>query len=60
MPSDHSARDFAGSAADLRARANRARLYACMLGHDEAAERLLAFADELEIRADAAERALVA
>ena len=59
MPSDHSSSDFDGSAYDLRARAIRARLYACLwLGpHDEAAGRLLALADELETRADAAERA---
>ena len=42
----------------MRAQAIRARLYACLLGpHDEASARLLAFADELETRADATERA---
>ena len=58
MPSDYSSPDVAGSALDLRARAIRARLYACLLGpHDDASGRLLALADELENRADAAERA---
>jgi hypothetical protein len=54
MPSDHLSPDFA----DLRAQADRARLYARLwLGpHDEASGRLLAFADELETRADAAEQ----
>ena len=58
MPSDHSPPDFAGSAGDLRAQADRARLYALIWlePHDEASGRLLAFADELETRADAAER----
>jgi hypothetical protein len=57
MPSDHSS-DFADSAYDMRAQAIRARLYACLLGPDDAASgRLLAFADELETKADAAERA---
>jgi hypothetical protein len=57
MPSDHSS-DFADSACDMRAQAIRARLYACLLGPDDAASgRLLAFADELETKADAAERA---
>ena len=54
MPSDHSSSDFADSTYDLRAQAIRARLYACLLGpHDEASGRLLAFADELETRAEA-------
>jgi hypothetical protein len=58
MPSDHSSSDFADSAYDLRAQAIRARLYACLWGpQDEASGRLLALADELETRADAAERA---
>jgi hypothetical protein len=38
---------FAGSAANLRQRAQRVRWLAVMLGRDEAAERLLAFAKEL-------------
>jgi hypothetical protein len=60
MPSDHSSSDFADTAYDMRAQAIRARLYACLLGpHDEASARLLAFADELETRADATERAPV-
>ena len=58
MPSDHLSPDFADSVRDLRAQADRARLYARLwLGpHDEASGRLLAFADELETRADAAEQ----
>jgi hypothetical protein len=56
MPSDHSS--SADSAYELRARAIRARLYACLwlAPHDEASGRLLALADELETRADAVER----
>ena len=57
MPSDYSSPDVADSALDLRVQAIRARLYACLLGPDEASGRLLALADELEARADAAERA---
>jgi hypothetical protein len=61
MPSDHSSSDFDDSAYDLRSRAIRARLYACLLGSQDAASgRLLAFADDLETRADAAERASIA
>ena len=61
MPSDHSSSDFDDSAYDLRAQAIRARLYACLLGpQDEASGRLRAFADDLETRADAAERASIA
>jgi hypothetical protein len=57
MPSDHLSPDFIDSELDLRARAIRARLYACLIGpQDEASGRLLALADELETRADAAER----
>jgi hypothetical protein len=57
MPSDHLSSDFDDSAYDLRARAIRARLYACLLGpHDAASGRLLAFAEDLEARAEAAER----
>jgi hypothetical protein len=56
MPSDYSSPDVADSALDLRVQAIRARLYACLLGPDEASGRLLALADELEA-ADAAERA---
>jgi hypothetical protein len=56
MPSDHSY-DFDDTAYNLRAQAIRARLYACLLGpHDEASGRLLALADDLETRADAAAR----
>jgi hypothetical protein len=59
MPSDHSSSDLYDTAYDLRAKAIRARLYACLWlePHDEASGRLLAFADELETKADAAERA---
>jgi hypothetical protein len=61
MPSDHLSSDCADSAYDMRAQAIRARLYACLLGpQDEASERLLAFADDLETRADAAEHAPIA
>jgi hypothetical protein len=61
MPSDHSSSDFDDSAYDLRAQAIRARLYACLLGpQDEASGRLLAFADDLEAKADAGERAPIA
>ena len=61
MPSDHSSSDFDDSAYDLRAQAIRTRLYVCLWlePHDEASERLLAFADELETRAEATERAPV-
>jgi hypothetical protein len=61
MPSDHSSSDFADSAYDMRAQAIRARLYGCLwlAPHDEASGRLLAFADELETKADAAERASI-
>jgi hypothetical protein len=60
MASDHLSFDFADPAYDLRAQEIRARLYACLLGpRDEASGRLLAFADELEIRADAAEPARI-
>jgi len=56
MPSYYSSSDFDDSAYDLRARAIRARLYACLLGpHDEASGRLIALADDLEARADAEE-----
>jgi hypothetical protein len=62
MPPDYSSSDFADSAYDMRAQAMRARLYACLwlAPHDEASGRLLAFADELETRADAAECAPIA
>jgi hypothetical protein len=61
MPSDHSSSDFDDTAYDLRSQAIRARLYACLLGpQDKASERLLALADDLETRADAAERASIA
>ena len=61
MPSDHSSSDFDDTAYDLRSQAIRARLYACLLGsQDKASERLLAFADYLETRADAAERNSIA
>ena len=61
MPADHSSSDFDDFVYDLRSQAIRARLYACLLGpQDEASERLLAFADDLETRADAAERASIA
>jgi hypothetical protein len=57
MPSDHSSSDFEDAAYDLRGQAIRARLYACLLGPSDAASgRLLAFADDLEARAEAAER----
>ena len=57
MPSDHSSSDFEDTAYDLRDQAIRARLYACLLGPNDAASgRLLAFADDLEARAEAAER----
>ena len=53
--------DFDDTAYDLRSQAIRARLYACLLGpQDKASERLLALADDLETRADAAERASIA
>ena len=58
-PTHHS--DFDDTAYDLRSQAIRARLYACLLGpQDKASERLLALADDLETRADAAERASIA
>jgi hypothetical protein len=61
MPLDHSPSDLYDTAYDLRARAIRTRLYVCLWlePHDEASERLLAFADELETKADAAERASI-
>jgi hypothetical protein len=61
MPLDHSSSDLYDTAYDLRAQAIRARLYACLWlePHDEASGRLLAFADELETKADAAERASI-
>ena len=61
MASDHLSFDFADPAYDLRAQAIRTRLYVCLWlePHDEASERLLAFADELETKADAAERACI-
>jgi hypothetical protein len=61
MPSDYSSSDFDDSAYGLRAQAIRARLYACLwlAPHDEASGRLLTFADELETKADAAERASI-
>ena len=60
MPSDHLSSDSADSAYDLRAQAIRVRLYVSLwlAPHDEASGRLLAFAQELETRADAAERAI--
>jgi hypothetical protein len=46
-----------GSVSELRARAARVRGYAYTFAGDEAEERLLQFADELEARADAVEQA---
>ena len=61
MPLDHLSSDLYATAYDLRAQAIRTRLYVCLWlePHDEASERLLAFADELETKADAAERAFI-
>jgi hypothetical protein len=61
MPLDHLSSDLYATAYDLRAQAIRARLYACLwlAPHDEASGRLLTFADELETKADAAERASI-